>query len=82
MENENIEKDVKSSNDNNIEDKLVTSINTKWKRISNEWTDIKSQKFEEEYIKNIKERIAFIAQASVGINKKIENLEKYISKNL
>ena len=60
---------------------LISYIDSTWTDISNDFYDIKSQKFEQEYLLPIKEKCTNIANDLSNLDKKILNLEKYILDN-
>lgn len=77
MEEENI-----VTNNNVKKDEINTYIDMTWKDIKGEFDDIKSKKFEDEYLAYLKEKALQIAEISPKIDAKLSVLEEYIAENM
>ncbi len=73
---------IEFENNDIKKDELISYINATWKNISLDWHDVKSQKFEEEYLKPIKEKIVIISQNSNKFNNRLFSLEEYVKENI
>ena len=77
MEEENI-----VANNNVKKDEINTYIDMTWSDIKEEFDDIKSKKFEDEYLAYLKEKALQIAEISPKIDAKLSVLEEYIAENM
>lgn len=77
MEEENI-----VANNNVKKDEINTYIDMTWNDIKGEFDDIKSKKFEDEYLAYLKEKALQIAEISPKIDAKLSLLEEYIAENM
>ena len=77
MEEENI-----VANNNVKKDEINTYIDMTWNDIKGEFDDIKSKKFEDEYLAYLKEKALQIAEFSPKIDAKLSVLEEYIAENM
>lgn len=77
MEEENI-----VASNNVKKDEINTYIDMTWKDIKGEFDDIKSKKFEDEYLAYLKEKALQIAEFSPKIDAKLSVLEEYIAENM
>ncbi len=77
MEEENI-----VANNNVKKDEINTYIDMTWNDIKGEFDDIKSKKFEDEYLAYLKEKALQIAEISPKIDAKLSVLEEYIAENM
>lgn len=68
---------------NNVKkDEINTYIDMTWNDIKGEFDDIKSKKFEDEYLAYLKEKALQIAEFSPKIDAKLSVLEEYIAENM
>ena len=77
MEEENI-----VANNNVKKDEINTYIDMTWNDIKGEFDDIKSKKFEDDYLAYLKEKALQIAEFSPKIDTKLSLLEEYIAENM
>ena len=77
MEEENI-----VTNSSVKKDEINTYIDMTWSDIKGEFDDIKSKKFEDEYLAYLKEKALQIAVISPKIVAKLSVLEEYIAENM
>ena len=77
MEEENI-----VTNSSVKKDEINTYIDMTWSDIKGEFDDIKSKKFEDEYLAYLKEKALQIAEISPKIDAKLSVLEEYIAENM
>lgn len=77
MEEENI-----VTNNNVKKDEINTYIDMTWSDIKGEFDDIKSKKFEDDYLAYLKEKALQIAEFSPKIDVKLSVLEEYIAENM
>ena len=77
MEEENI-----VANNNVKKDEINTYIDMTWNDIKGEFDDIKSKKFEDEYLAYLKEKALQIAEISPKIDAKLSVLEECIAENM
>lgn len=77
MEEENI-----VTNSSVKKDEINTYIDMTWSDIKGEFDDIKSKKFEDDYLAYLKEKALQIAEISPKIDAKLSLLEEYIAENM
>lgn len=77
MEEENI-----VTNSSVKKDEINTYIDMTWSDIKGEFDDIKSKKFEDDYLAYLKEKALQIAENSPKVDVKLSVLEEYIAENM